>query len=423
VPAVLVASVGTAAAWWLVDPSRAFWVALSVLVITCPCALSLATPAALTAASGGALRRGLLLRTGSALETLQRVTHVVFDKTGTLTLGRFRLRATQPLGAASVAECLAAATALERYSEHPVARAFDDPGAAPVEVRDVSARVGAGVEGTIGGRRLRIGTRRFAEELSLGHEGHPSHAAAVRHSFAARHLGSAEHDELPGVWLGDELELLCRFELEDETRPLAAATISRLRRAGLRVSVVSGDAAPSVGALAARLGIEDARASCTPEDKLAHVRGLQQAGHVVLMVGDGVNDAPVLGAAQVSIAMGGGTDLARSCADAVLLKEDLGPVADAIEVARAARRVMRQNLAWSLTYNVVALPLACAGLVTPWWAAIGMSLSSLVVVLNAVRLGRPAGAKPGRSGSTTKPLEAGDEFEDEIGRVGHRMAA
>jgi Cu2+-exporting ATPase len=425
VPAVLVASIGTFAAWWLVDPSRAFWVALSVLVITCPCALSLATPAALTAASGGALRRGLLLRTGGALETLQRVTHVVFDKTGTLTLGRFRLRSTHLLGRASVAECLASATALERYSEHPVARAFDDPGAEPVEVKNVSARVGAGVEGTIGGRLLRIGTRRFAEELSRGLETHPLDRREVRHSFAARRLVAPEvHDELPGVWLGDERGLLCRFELEDEMRPLALETISRLRRLGLRVSVVSGDGAASVRALAGKLGIDDARASCTPEDKLAHVHGLQEAGHVVLMVGDGVNDAPVLGAAQVSIAMGGGTDLARSRADAVLLREDLGPVADAVEVARAARRVMRQNLGWSLTYNVVALPLACAGLVTPWWAAIGMSLSSLVVVLNAVRLGKPPRDRKGLfSGGAGTRDDGPDAFEEKIGRVGHRMAA
>ncbi len=423
VPAVIVASGATFAVWWLVDPSRAFWVALSVLVITCPCALSLATPAALTAASGGALRRGLLLRTGGALETLQKVTHVVFDKTGTLTLGRFRLRSTQPLGETGVAECLAAATALERYSEHPVARACDDPGAAPVEVSDVSAEVGAGVEGTIGGRRFRIGTRAFVTERSRSNDTPHETGAPVRHSFAARRAaGRTVDDELPGVWLGDDHGLLCRFELEDETRPFAAETVARLRRAGLGVSVVSGDRAASVRALTARLGIDDAHASCTPEDKLAHVRRLQAAGHVVLMVGDGVNDAPVLTAADVSIAMGGGTDLARSRADAVLLKEDLMPVVDAVELARAARRVMRQNLGWSLTYNVVALPLACAGLVTPWWAAIGMSLSSLVVVLNAVRLGKPARAGDGRRAAAGGDPDR-DVLAEEIVHVGQRMAA
>jgi Cu2+-exporting ATPase len=424
VPAVIVVSGATALVWWQIDPSRAFWVALSVLVITCPCALSLATPAALTAASGGALRRGLLLRTGGALETLQRVTHVVFDKTGTLTLGRFRLRATEPLAEASVAECLAAATALERYSEHPVARAFDDPGAEPLEVTEVTAQVGAGVEGTIGGRRMRIGTHGFAAALSPGHEAHHApHGATIRHSFAARRT-MAEHALLPGVWLADEHGLIARFELEDELRPLAAETVARLRGAGLGISIVSGDGPASVHVLAEQFGVEDAHASCTPEDKLVHVRRLQRAGAVVLMVGDGVNDAPVLGAAQVSIAMSGGTDLARSSADAVLLKEDLAPVADAIEVARRARRVMRQNLGWSLTYNVVALPLACSGLVTPWWAAIGMSLSSLVVVLNAVRLAQaPRGEAPGAPAAHGRNLETPPSLGDVIEPIGRRMAA
>ena len=170
---------------------------------------------------------------------------------------------------------------------------------------------------------------------------------------------------------------------------LARDAVRRLREAGLRVHVLSGDAEPAVAALASRLGIDHARGGATPEAKLDALRALQAGGAVVLMVGDGVNDAPVLGAAQVSIAMGGGTDLARGHADGVLLKEDLTAVADAVDLARATRRVMRQNLGWSIAYNLLALPLAAGGLLTPWLAAIGMSLSSLVVVLNAVKLGKP----------------------------------
>ncbi|MFN2426460.1 MAG: heavy metal translocating P-type ATPase [Candidatus Binatia bacterium] len=390
VPAVLTVSLATWLAWWQIDPSRAFWVALSVLVVTCPCALSLATPAALTAAAGGALRRGLLLRSGNALEVLQRTTHVVFDKTGTLTLGRFRRRGTQPLAELDDARCVALAAALERYSEHPIARAFDDVDASLLTARDVTASAGAGVEGVIDGRRLRIGAPSWVRALSSG---------------AAAPSDSAD------VLLGDDLGPLCRFELEDTPRPGARETVARLRAAGLGVSVVSGDAPGAVAALAASLGIADARAAASPADKLRIVQDLQRAGAVVLMVGDGVNDAPVLGAAQVSIAMGGGTDLARSRADGVLLKEDLAAIADVVDLARATRRVMRQNLAWSISYNLLALPLAAMGHITPWWAALGMSLSSLVVVLNAVRLGRPPrdgrGAVPiARATSVTTAAQA-----------------
>ncbi|MFN2377947.1 MAG: HAD-IC family P-type ATPase, partial [Candidatus Binatia bacterium] len=206
--------------------------------------------------------------------------------------------------------------------------------------------------------------------------------------------GSAAPAGPAGVLLGDADGLLAAFELEDTPRPRAAETVRRLREAGLSVSIVSGDAPAVVAALAASLGIEQYRGGASPADKLRTVQDLQAAGAVVLMVGDGVNDAPVLGAAQVSIAMGGGTDLARSRADGVLLKEDLAAVADAVDLARATRRVMRQNLGWSIAYNLLALPLACAGHITPWWAAIGMSLSSLVVVLNAVRLGGPGAHAP-----------------------------
>ena len=370
VPAVLLVSAATMLAWWRIDPSQAFWIALSVLVVTCPCALSLATPAALTTAAGGALRRGLLLRSGHALEVLQRTTHVVFDKTGTLTVGRFRRRAAVRLGDMAEGTCLAMAAALERFSEHPIARAFDDVATAGLEATAVTASAGAGVEGLVNGRRLRVGSAAWVAQLSGKDTVHAGNDAT-------------------GVLLGDEDGPLCRFELEDTPRPGARETIARLKAAGLGVSLVSGDAEGPARALAAAVGIASVRFGASPADKLDAVRELQQQGAVVLMVGDGVNDAPVLGAAQVSIAMGGGTDLARSHADGVLLKEDLAAIADTVDLARATRRVMRQNLSWSIAYNLLALPLAATGHITPWLAAIGMSVSSLVVVLNAVRLGRP----------------------------------
>jgi Cu2+-exporting ATPase len=371
VPAVLAIAAGTAIVWAHIDASRAFWVALSVLVVTCPCALSLATPAALTAASRGALRRGLLLRNGAAIESLRRVTHVVFDKTGTLTLGRFRRRRTVALAGLDEASCLALAAALEGFSEHPLARAFDDVDASSVVVQGICATAGAGIEGHIDGRRVRIGSASWVSELC---------GVGAGAAGALATGGTA-------IALGDERGLLCRFELEDVPRPHVARTIASLRRAGLRVVLASGDGRASVAAVAASAGIDEWIADSTPADKLALVKSLQAHGAVVLMVGDGVNDAPVLGAADVSIAMGTGTDLARSRADAVLIGNDLGAIEQLLVLARRTRRVMRENLVWSGLYNLLAIPLACSGLVAPWMAAVGMSASSLVVVLNAVRLG------------------------------------
>jgi len=417
VPAVLAVAVVTALMWWHIDSaSRAFWIALSVLVVACPCALSLATPAALTAAAGGALRRGLLLRSGSALEVLQRTTHVVFDKTGTLTLGRLRRRAVHCAADLDEAQCLALAAALERFSEHPIARAFDDVDAPVVVSETVTASAGAGVEGVIDGRRLRIGSPAWVRELSANAAG-----AGWTREPLSNCAGTGADGDRTDILLGDERGPLCRFELEDTPRPRAQETIRRLQAAGLDVTLVSGDGPGPVSALAACLGIDDARAGASPQEKLRMVRDLQAAGAVVLMVGDGVNDAPVLGAAQVSIAMGGGTDLARSRADGVLLKEDLAAVADAVELARATRRVMRQNLAWSIAYNALALPLASTGYITPWWAAIGMSLSSLVVVLNAVRLGKPP--REAAYGGSGTVVDAGRRATAEDATMSPREAA
>lgn len=373
VPAVLMLSISTAAAWWFLDPDRALWIAVSVLVVTCPCALSLATPAALTAAAGGALGRGVLLRNGLALETLQQVTHVVFDKTGTLTLGRFRMRTVEALSGNSGEQCLRTAAALERFSEHPLARAFDDVDASGVVATDVVALAGSGVEGVVDGTRYRIGSSAWVTELS-------------------KDRGQNAEGVSPAteIFLGDQNGLLCRFLLEDTLRGGAVQAVQRLRGLGMNVRLISGDGEAPVRAMAERLSLSGATAHASPTDKLKALQNLQAGGAVVLMVGDGVNDAPVLGAAQVSIAMGEGTDLARSSADGVLLTDNLEAIADVVELARATRRVMRQNLAWAALYNLVALPLAVAGLVSPWWAALGMSVSSLVVVLNAVRLSKPA---------------------------------
>ena len=380
VPGVLILAALVALAWWPSGPDRAFWVALSVLVVTCPCALSLATPAALTAATGGLLRRGLLVTRGHVIEGLFRATHVVFDKTGTLTRGRFRLVRARALREVSVDECGRIAGLLESHSEHPIARAFDAPaadGGRSGHLRDVVAEAGCGVAGILDGRHYRIGRPTWVAEL----------------------CGTAQPTETPdsdavSILLGDEDGPLCSFELDDAVRAEAARTVRALQDRGLAVEMVSGDNAAAVRRIAERLGLRTAMAAATPDDKLRHVQALQASGAVVVMVGDGINDAPVLGTAQVAVAMGGGTDLAMSRSDAVLLKEDLSVLVDAVDLARKTRRVMLENLLWAVGYNVLALPLAAGGFVTPYWAALGMSVSSLIVVLNAVRLGAMVEGRP-----------------------------
>jgi Cu2+-exporting ATPase len=371
VPAVLVASAMVALAWWPIDPARAFSSALAVLVVTCPCALSLATPAALTAATSGLLARGLMVARGHVLESLAAATHVVFDKTGTLTLGHFRIARCMPVGDRDEAACRELARALESRSEHPIARAFDPmPRNASIatSVSDVTVAAGMGVEGRIGAERVRIGAPDWVQALST--------------------TGGRSAPSEDGNWilLGDVAGPLCWFELEDAERPEARAAVRALGGLGLAVHMVSGDRSSAVRAVADRLGIDEFVGGASAAEKLAHVRRLQEDGAVVVMVGDGVNDAPGLGGAHVSIAMGGGTDLAMSRADSVLLREDLEVIVDAIRRARRTRRVIAENLAWATVYNVVAVPLAALGMIPPYWAAAGMAASSLVVVANALRL-------------------------------------
>ncbi|OIQ96551.1 putative copper-importing P-type ATPase A [mine drainage metagenome] len=375
--ALLVLAAAAGIFWYFVDPSRALGVFVAVLVVSCPCALSLATPAALTVATGALSRLGVLVTRGHAIETLARADQFVFDKTGTLTQGRLTLIGTLPLSAWSAQQVLGMAAALESGSEHPIGRALlaaaraheSAPLPTPQEVRAVS---GQGIEARLSGELLRVGTVAYAGAL----HGRPLPEAAARWIDEG---GSV-------VGLADACGWLALFRLNDSLRPQAGAALATLRRAGLKLSILSGDSPAAVAELAAGLGVADAHGGCSPEDKHRFISELQQHGDIVAMVGDGVNDAPVLAQAQLSIAMGGGTDLARSQADIVLLGDDLQQLSRGVGLARRTLAVVRQNLAWAFVYNLLAIPLAMAGWVTPWMAGIGMSGSSLLVVLNALRL-------------------------------------
>jgi len=376
VAAVLALAVATGVYWQAADPQRALWIVVAVLVVTCPCALSLATPAALTAAAGRLCATGVLITRGHALETLARTTHVVFDKTGTLTSGELRLVGVLPVGDRGKQECLAMGAALERGSEHPVARALEAAASgAPEEgaLRALAVRnvPGEGVEGQIGGARYRIGSLAFAGALH-------GRALPAELNFTA--------DEVLVVALADERGWLALFTFCDALRPGARKLVRDLKGRGLQVSLLSGDRAQHVERIARELAIDVTQAAATPAAKVEFIRALQSCGAVVAMVGDGINDAPALARAQVSIAMGTGTELAQVNADIVLMSENLEALGAAFATAARTLRIVRQNFAWAIAYNAVAVPLAVAGWVTPLAAAVGMSASSLLVVLNAVRL-------------------------------------
>ena len=362
--------------WWQHDPDQAFWIALSLLVVTCPCALSLATPAAMTAATGTLTRLGVLTTRGHALETLAKVTCVVFDKTGTLTKGRLALQSMKSFTQIDEAQSLNIAAALEVGSEHPVAKVFLQKALSfnNVTAKEIEAISGQGVTGLINGVRYRLGCAAYIEENVNFSKDKSSLKDKPQHTTE--------------VFLANEKELLAVFFFSDELREHAAESVQGLKSLGKKVWLVSGDNEAAVSYIAEQVRIDNTRHSMRPEDKLAVIHELQQRGEVVAMIGDGVNDAPVLAAAQVSIAMGGGTQLAQASADMVLLSEHLPHLVDAIKMAQRSVAIVKQNLGWALIYNLLALPLASMGFIAPWMAAIGMSVSSLVVVLNALRLNK-----------------------------------
>ena len=366
---ILAIAAVTAGVWWWIDAARALPIAVAVLVVTCPCALSLATPAALTVAIGTLARRGVVVARSGAIEALARVTYVVIDKTGTLTEGRPTLVETCVLGTLDAAECRRLASAVERGSNHPIALALRDGIEAADEATDTVHTPGGGIEATVGGRRLRIGSRRFVEAWLDGGA-----------------LPQEADRRTTEVWLVSAEGALAVFRLGDALRPDAAELVSRLRAAGCEIVLASGDDSGPVTDIAQRLRIGIRHAELSPEDKRALVERLQRGGARVAMVGDGINDAPVLAQSDCAIAMGSGAALAHSAADVVITARRLVAIADALQFARRTLAVVRGNLAWAFVYNVIAIPLTVLGWVPPWAAALGMSASSLLVVANALRL-------------------------------------
>jgi Cu2+-exporting ATPase len=381
----LIAAAAIGLLWWELDSSRAFWIVLAMLVATCPCALSLATPTALTAATGTLHKLGLLLTRGHVLEGLNQIDTVIFDKTGTLTEGRLVLRSIRPLGALDSDQCLSLAAALENRSEHPIARAF---GRAPLAAEEVHSTPGLGLEGLVGEQRLRIGQADFVCALSG--------------------VAAPSMPDEAGQWLllGDAHGPLAWFVLDDRLRDDAPALLAACKARGWRTLLLSGDSSPMVASVAIELGIDEARGGLRPDDKLQVLQQLHKEGRKVLMLGDGVNDVPVLAAADISVAMGSATDLAKTSADAVLLSNRLDALVQAFTLARRTRRVIIENLLWAALYNGLMLPFAALGWITPVWAAVGMSISSLTVVLNALRLTRLPGSPHASTRSPTRPLPA-----------------
>jgi Cu2+-exporting ATPase len=380
---LLVLTVATALVWWQIEPARVLAVTFSLLVVSCPCALSLATPAALAAATGALGRHHVVVARADAMETLAKVTHVVLDKTGTLTRGHILLTQTIALGGRSEIEVRALAAALEAHSEHALAKTLRE-GAAGLALPDVEAlstASGHGVEAQMAGRRVRLGRPDFVAALSG--VALPVEAAGIDRESTL-------------VALGDETGFAALFVLGDSLRPGARELVDRLRAARIIPVLLSGDRTPTVEAVAAGLGIDDARGDALPEDKRAAIAALQAQGAVVAMVGDGINDAPSLAQAQVSVSLSSATPLAQWTADVIVLGDDLSRVADTIFHARRTLAVVRENLAWAFAYNAIAIPAAAFGHVTPLVAAVGMSVSSLLVVGNALRLARLKGEKRAR---------------------------
>ena len=393
---VLLAAVFAAAFFWRTDPARALMAAVAVLVVTCPCALSLATPTAMLTTAGALARRGVLVRRMQAIESLASIDTVIFDKTGTLTESAIGLRAVQvragPAQKLTQAGALQIAASLAQHSLHPVSRALvaAASGALLIPVINVKALPGLGLQGELGdlgdaaafecAGLVRLGSARFCGVESLSE--------------------SLAGDAMQ-VYLADSQGWLARFDLDEMVRPDAAKTVAALRAMGIAVQVLSGDRGLAAQRVAHQLGLRDAQLNaddvqgdCTPQTKLAHLKHLQRQGHKVMMVGDGLNDGPVLAGANVSMAVGQAVALAQAQCDFVMPGGQLLLLPAMLRDAKRTMRVVRQNLWWAAVYNAVCVPLALVGWLPAWLAGLGMALSSLLVIANAARLATPLGPTP-----------------------------
>jgi Cu+-exporting ATPase len=381
VPVVIGIALVTLLAWGLAtgDWERGLLNAVAVLVIACPCALGLATPAAIMAGTGVAARRGILIKDAEALETAHRIAVVAFDKTGTLTEGKPKL--VEALAAdADHAALLADAAALQQGSEHPLARAVlaaaADEGIAARSASDLRAEPGRGVSALVEGRALKLGSTRWMNELGVDLA--PLADAAVSHQSQGRTVS----------WLAQDRRLRGLLVFGDALKADARGAIDALHALGVKTLLVSGDNRAAAGAVAAQLGIDEVRAEVLPADKAAIVAERRKGGAVVAMVGDGLNDAPALAAADVGVAMATGTDVAMHAAGITLMRGQVGLVAEAIDLSRRTTAKIRQNLFWAFVYNVVGIPLAALGLLSPVIAGAAMAMSSVSVVTNALLLRR-----------------------------------
>lgn len=371
VAAVLLISIAVGIGWYLIDPDKIFPVILSVLVVTCPCALSLATPTALTSANTYLRSRGFLITKAHALEAMTQVTDVIFDKTGTLTKGKLSLEKTATYNDYTLEHALEIAAGLEAHSSHPIAHTFTPH--FKNEAQDIENILGKGLSGFY----------KLNQNEPIKY-----YLGILDFASQARHSDALETFEGLNIYLSDGQNILAHFMLSDTLRDDSHEAISSFRSMGLKTHILSGDQAHSVAAVAQALEVDSYHANQSPEEKLLFVKKLQAQGKQIAMIGDGINDLPVLSGAKLSIAMGEAADITKMNSDAILLNGKLSALNEAFAKAQQTRRIIKENITWAIAYNICMLPLAAAGFVPPYFAALGMSLSSLIVVFNSIRLKR-----------------------------------
>ncbi|MBA3696703.1 MAG: cadmium-translocating P-type ATPase [Methylotenera sp.] len=357
-----------AALLWNVDHGHALMTAAAVLIVTCPCALSLATPAAMLATASAFVKRGILISRLQAIESIANIDTVIFDKTGTLTHDDIQLTTIQWREGFAEADALAIAQALAQHSMHPISRALTahgspNTGSQKIIITNVNEEIGAGISATLlsNNNVVKLGSAKFC-------------GLAITDTSTQQ------------VYLADTHGWLANFTLQESLKAYAAQTIEQLKDLNLGVELLSGDQLQIVENIAKAIGISTFQAACSPQDKLSRLQALKQDGKKVLMVGDGLNDGPILASAHVSIAMGKGVPLSQAHADYILLNGDISLIPHLIRHAKKTMQVIMQNIAWAIVYNLVCIPLAFIGVLSPWLAGLGMAASSIVVVLNALRL-------------------------------------